>query len=92
MIEQFINTTYIYHLCYFIILGLLFPSNYIGALCLGVLWELIEECLTAKKVSNDIIIQHFNDYQNGNKTKLIGLSINMIGYYLGNKVRGFSPL
>ena len=80
------------------ILGLLFPSNYLVALCLGVAWELFEECISKKKISGDLVIQHFKDYKNvwvsdtDKHIKLMDISLNMIGYYLGNKIRGFSPL
>ena len=80
------------------VLGLLFPSNYLGALFLGVAWELFEECISKKKISGDLVIQHFKDYQNvwvsdtDKKIKLMDIGLNMVGYYLGNKIRGFSPL
>jgi hypothetical protein len=102
MIQQLISTRSFSHLFNFMILGLLFPSNYIGALCLGVVWELFEECISKKKISGDLVIQHFKDYKNiwisdqsdqsDKKIKLMDVGLNMIGYYLGNKVRGFSPL
>ena len=99
MIQQLISTRSFSHLFNFMVLGLLFPSNYIGALFLGVAWELFEECISKKKVSGDLIIQHFKDYKNiwisdqsDKKIKLMDIVLNMVGYYLGNKIRGFSPL
>ena len=99
MIQQLISTRSFSHLFNFMILGLLFPSNYIGALCLGVVWELFEECISKKKISGDLIVQHFKDYQNvwisdqsDKHIKLMDIVLNMVGYYLGNKIRGFSPL
>jgi len=101
MIQQLVSTRSFSHLFNFMILGLLFPSNYLGALCLGVAWELFEECISKKKISGDLIVQHFKDYQNvwisdqsdtDKHIKLMDISLNMIGYYLGNKIRGFSPL
>jgi hypothetical protein len=78
------------------ILGFLFPSNYLGALCLGIVWIFFEECLSKKKVSVDLIVQHFKDYKNEwhetKQIKFMDLSINMGGYYIGNKLRGLSPL
>ena len=99
MIQQLISTRSFSHLFNFMILGLLFPSNYIGALCLGVVWELFEECISKKKISGDLIVQHFKDYKNvwisdhsDKHIKLMDIALNMVGYYLGNKIRGFSPL
>ena len=99
MIQQLISTRSFSHLFNFMILGLLFPSNYIGALCLGVVWELCEECISKKKISGELIVQHFKDYKNiwisdqsDKKIKLMDIVLNMVGYYLGNKIRGFSPL
>jgi hypothetical protein len=98
MIQQLVSTRSFSHLFNFMILGLLFPSNYLGALCLGVAWELFEECISKKKISGDLVIQHFKDYQNvwvsdtDKKIKLMDVGLNMLGYYLGNKIRGFSPL
>jgi len=78
------------------ILGLLFPNNYVGAVVLGIVWELFEECLTKKEFSRDFLIQHFKNYQNlwdeNKKNKLMDLGLNMIGYYTGNWLRGLVPL
>jgi len=80
----------------FIILGILFPNNYIGALILAILWELLEECFTKRELSIDVLTQHFNDYQHlwqdNKKNKVMDLFISMVGYYVGTRVRGFSPL
>ena len=99
MLNQLLDVASFAHVFNFMVLGLLFPSNYIGALCLGVVWELFEECISKKKISGDLVIQHFKDYKNiwisdqsDKKIKLMDVGLNMIGYYLGNKVRGFSPL
>ena len=96
MLNQLLDITSFAHVFNFMILGLLFPSNYIGAFILGIVWELFEECITKKQVSRDLIVQHFKDYQylwdETKKNKVMDLVLNMIGYYLGNKIRGFSPL
>jgi len=96
MINQLLDLASLAHLFNFMILGLLFPNNYVGAVVLGIVWELFEECITKKKFSRDFLIQHFKDYQNlwdeDKKNKLMDLGLNMIGYYAGNRLRGFSPL
>jgi hypothetical protein len=95
MVHPLIDISRFSHLFYFIILGILFPSNYIGALVLAIGWELFEECITTNELSSDLVIQHFNDYQNiwnDNKNKYMSLGFTMLGYYVGNKLRGVSPL
>ena len=96
MENQILDLASFAHLFNFMVLGLLFPSNYVGAFILGVTWEYLEECLTKKDFSRDLLIQHFKGYQHlwqeGKKNKLMDLLLNMIGYYVGNKVRGYSPL
>ena len=96
MINQLLDLASLAHLFNFMILGLLFPNNYIGAFIIGIVWELLEECVTKKEFSRDLFIQHFKDYQNlwdeNKKNKLMDLALNMIGYYAGNRLRGLSPL
>jgi hypothetical protein len=96
MIHQLVDIASVAHLFNFMVLGLLFPSNYIGALFLGIAWECLEECLTKQEFSKGLLIQHFKDYQHlwkeGKKNKCMDIALNMIGYYVGNKIRGYSPL
>ena len=96
MINQLLDLASLAHLFNFMILGLLFPNNYVGAVVLGIVWELFEECLTKKEFSRDFLIQHFKNYQNlwdeNKKNKLMDLGLNMVGYYAGNRLRGVSPL
>jgi len=96
MINQLLDLASIAHLFNFMVLGLLFPDNYVGAVVLGIVWELFEECITKKEVSRDLLLQHFKDYQNlwdeDKKNKLMDLGLNLVGYYAGNRLRGFSPL
>ena len=96
MLNQLLDIASFAHVFNFMILGLLFPSNYIGAFILGIVWELFEECITKKELSKDLLVQHFKDYQylwdETKKNKIMDLLLNMIGYYVGNKIRGFLPL
>jgi len=96
MINQLLDLASFAHLFNFMILGLLFPNNYVGAVVLGIVWELFEECLSKREFSRDFLIQHFKDYQNlwdeNKKNKLMDLGLNMVGYYAGNRLRGVSPL
>ena len=96
MFLKVLSKTSFSHSFYFIILGFMFPSNYLGAICLAIVWVLFKECLYKKKVSVDLIVQHFKDYKNAwhetKQIKFMDLSIYMTGYYIGNKVRGLSPL
>jgi len=96
MINQLLDVASFAHLFNFMILGLLFPNNYVGAAILGIVWELLEECIARKEFSRDALIQYFKNYQNlwdeTKKNKLMDLGLNMIGYYAGNRLRDFSPL
>ena len=96
MLNQLLDITSFAHVFNFMILGLLFPNNYIGAFILGIVWELFEECITKKEFSRDLLVQHFKDYQNlwdeTKRNKLMDLVFNMFGYYLGHKIRDLSPL
>ena len=84
------------HFIFFMIFGILVPSNYIGAFILGLVWECIDDCRKAETLSTDFLIQHFKDYQDvwptDKKHKLVYMIINMGGYYAGNKLRSMSPL
>jgi len=96
MINQLLDLASLAHLFNFMILGLLFPNNYVGAVVLGIVWELFEECLAKREFSRDFLMQHFKNYQNlwdeTKKNKLMDLGLNMVGYYAGNRLRGVSPL
>lgn len=96
MINQLLDRTSFTHLFNFMILGILFPNNYIAAFILGLAWEFLEECITKKEFSRNLLVQHLNDYKNiwgeSNKNKLMDIVLNMIGYYIGNRIRSFSPL
>lgn len=77
------------YLVNFIVLGLLFPNNYIGALILGISWEVFKECIEQETISQDLLIQHFQDYKEPlSKQKTIDLVVMMVGYYLGTRLRG----
>ena len=96
MLGQPVDVASFAHLFNFMIVGVLFPNNYIGAFILGIIWELIEECITNTDFSRDLLLRHFKDYQSlwdeTNKNKLMDISLNMVGYYLGNKIRDGKPL
>ena len=96
MMNQLLDVASFAHVINFMILGLLFPGNYIGAFILGIVWELFEECITRKEFTKDLLIQYFKDFQDlwseTKRNKLIDLALNMGGYYLGNRLRGVSPL
>ncbi len=96
MINQMLDISSVAHVFKYIVVGILFPNNYIGALALGIAWELFEECITKKEFSRDLLVKHFNSYKDlwdeSKRNKLLDLVFNMIGYYLGNRIRGMSPL
>jgi len=96
MLNQLLDTASIAHVFKFMILGLFFPNNYVGAFILGIVWELFEECITRKEFTRDLLIQYFKDFQDlwseTKRNKLMDLALNMGGYYLGNRIRGVSPL
>ena len=53
MINQMLDMSSVAHVFKYIVVGILFPNNYIGALALGIAWELFEECITKKEFSRD---------------------------------------
>lgn len=83
------------HFLNFFIIGLLFPNNYLGALVLGVLWELIETIAVDQPLSRDILVNSLNQFQSlwdeTNLTKLGDLFINMLGYTVGSWLRNKVP-
>ena len=91
-----IDKTYFTHFIYFLLFGIVFPRNYIGALALGIGWEFIEEAIDSESWTRDFLRQHIEDYKQiwkfNQKNKSVHLVISMVGYYMGNKLRGFSPL
>lgn len=83
------------HFLNFFIIGLLFPNNYLGALVLGVLWELIETIAVDQPLSRDILVNSLNQFQSlwdeTNLNKLGDLFINMLGYTVGSWLRNKVP-
>lgn len=83
------------HFLNFFIIGLLFPNNYLGALVLGVLWELIETIAVDQPLSRDILVNSLNQLQSlwdeTNLNKLGDLFINMLGYTVGSWLRNKVP-
>ena len=94
MINNILDKINLKHIIFFIVLGALFPNNYIGAFIIGVSWIILEKFMNKRDITKDLLVNHLKSYKDlwNNENKLIDLIINMIGYYLGNKIRGFSPL
>ena len=83
------------HFLNFFIIGLLFPNNYLGALVLGVLWELVETIAVDQPLSREILIDSLQQFQplwdETNLNKLGDLFINILGYSLGSWLRNKVP-
>ena len=83
------------HFLNFFILGLLFPNNYLGALVLGVLWELVETIAVDQPLSREILVDSLQQFQSlwdeTNLNKLGDLFINILGYSLGSWSRNKVP-
>ena len=89
-----IDTTIFTVIFYFMIGGIILPSNYSGAFMISILRELLRDYKEKDDFTKDTVIQHFNDYRDPWKCKkrIMDLSLMMGGYYAGNKIRSFSPL
>ena len=78
------------HFFNFMILGILIKNQYLMAFLIGILWEIFEYLSIRNKTINNILNQHFYKYKplwnEINTNKITDLIINMIGYYIGNKI------
>jgi len=80
------------HFINFVIIGILFKDHYIYAFILGVLWELFEKYLVnigyvKNKLLNNMFTQKYQYLWDENiNNQIMDLIINMIGYYIGNKI------
>jgi hypothetical protein len=80
------------HFINFVIIGILFKNHYIYAFILGVLWELFEKYFVnigyvKNKLLNNIFTKKYQYLWDENiNNQIIDLIINMIGYYIGNKI------
>ena len=80
------------HFINFVIIGILFKDHYIYAFILGVLWEIFEKYFVnigyvKNKLLNNIFTKKYQYLWDENiNNQIIDLIINMIGYYIGNKI------
>ena len=79
------------HLFTWVIIGNLFPNKYELALLLGILWELFEKYIVCNKflynhVKNNWAVpeKYWNEV---GTNSFIDICVNMLGYYIGSKLR-----
>ena len=75
---------------YFVLLGFLFPSNFIGALLLAFTWELFDTCFKNGTFSYELLQSHILGYKN--KEQLIKGATYFVSYYIGHYIRNKFPL
>ena len=79
-----------YPILVFFILGFFFQGQFLNALILSIVWELIDDCLD-KGLSTSNIYDHLNEYKTiwkqdplSKQNKVIDLLTNLSGYYGGH--------
>ena len=78
------------HLFNNIILGIIMKNNYIIAFILGILWEIFEKLFVKNymtKLNKHKFIKKYEYLWNETLlNQFVDIIINMIGYYIGNKI------
>jgi len=78
------------HLLQWIIFGYFFPTHYLIALLLSILWELFEYMLVRVDILYDLTKKYWfvpEKYWNERiYNKIIDIIVNMIGYYIGSQL------
>ena len=79
------------HFIFFLVLGIFVKNKYKGALLLGILWEIFEYIISHNKTIQRFILENWvipEMYWNDTFShKITDIIINMIGYYIGNKIK-----
>jgi len=73
-----------------IIIGFLFPNNYMGAVLLAFLWNIIDKCMYKESYSLEFIISHIKKY--GEKEQQLEFVTLLLFYYIGHYLRNKLPL
>lgn len=91
MNQSLIDLMSISHFLTFFILGIFVKNKYKGALLLGIIWEIFEYIISNNiKIKKFIIENWFVPEKYWNDTfqhKCMDISINMIGYHIGNLIK-----
>lgn len=74
----------------FIIIGFLFPSNFMGAVLLAFLWNIIDQCMYKESYSLEFIVSHINKYRE--KEQQLEFVTLLLFYYIGHYLRNKCPL
>ena len=74
----------------FIIIGFLFPSNYMGAVLLAFVWNIINQCMYKESYSVEFIVSHIKKYSE--KEQQVEFATLLLLYYSGHYLRNKLPL
>ena len=75
---------------YFIIIGFLFPSNFIGVIILVISLDIFEQCTKTGTYSIEFLQKLILQYKH--KEKIIELVSYFVAYYVGHYIRNKFPL
>ena len=75
---------------YFIIIGFLFPSNFIGVIILVISLDIFEQCTKTGTYSIEFLQKLILQYKH--KEKIMELVSYFVAYYVGHYIRNKFPL
>jgi hypothetical protein len=85
MLSSIINEYTFYHFLLYLIFGIVIKNKYKLFLIIGIIWEIFEYIFSGNKFFFNLLgKEYFNkSYIN----KIIDIIFNILGYYIGNKIK-----